>query len=259
MGRISGVTREQIVRETEAALDKHGGNRAAAAAELGIDDAALRGRINRNDQLRLRWAGVGSSVRESMPRHAPKEAVTIYRDVLPSALGKHTSPTFQKINDDNENIAAAVEKEDLLVRTGVQNLGLSKDQMELAMSFQSFQRRFFTTSFEMLGGGITRQFVTLVSEIESISERLKNSTELTPSMEAILREDRSRLLAIQVQMYDRAAKAALIQIEVNNRLKGGGSGKQAGKPGFTPLAMQVKGDVHIHQPKEPATPPAETE
>lgn len=249
MGRIAGLTREALERETDAAMEKAGGDRKKAAEILGIAIGSLDQRIARHEPLKVKWGGWSAP-------SSPPESVTLSRPIIP-AIPERQLPV---IKDNNEAIAAAMDAEDDRIRQGVQKLGLNDVELNMAMAFQSFQRRHFTTSFDLLGGGITKQFISLCTEIEAINKRLAGGFEevdsdgkpvkLTPTMEAILREDRAKLLVIQVQMYDRATKAAMTQIEVK-RLRDGKdpSGKGNDKPGFAPLAVSVTGDVHIHEKK----------
>jgi transposase-like protein len=222
-----------------AALEKTGGDYGAAAEIIGIERGQLSAIIHNNKDLKLRW---------TTPREfttPPSDAVTISRPVIPTAAPAPALPS-------DEEIARAIEREDALVRKGMEAIGVTGPKLDTALALQKFHQKHFQRAIELLGGGITKQFIDLMSEVESINKELAGV--LTPQRELLLREDRSRLLDLMNKFYDRANQAVLTQAKVEVLKKqakeGAGGGKKTGKPGFAPLvAVKAEGNVTITETK----------
>lgn len=217
--------RAELEAKIHEAMEAAHGNSTVAAAMLGVDKEDLWNAIKNFPSLRERW--FTNEKRGGLPG-SPE---IIHRPL-----------------ESDKALARAIAKEDRMVAAGLKDMGLSDEASKLAMALQKFQGQHYKRALEMLGGGITKQFLDVMVEIQAITHRLSNEIGLSPQQEAMLREDRSRLLAVMNAFYDRANKAALTQAVIKNKL-GAGKGGSKAKPGFTPLVMKVEGDVHVTEPK----------
>jgi hypothetical protein len=221
-------------KELDAAIDvamtESGGDTEQAAKLIGIERSALQNRLKASRILRERWVDKLTEM--------PKTSVAIHRPPLDPPASE-------------EELDAAMSKQDALVRRGIERMGFSGPTLDLAISLQSFQRRHFMSSLDLMGGGLVKQYLDIMVEIDRLNKLINQdipdiSPDKDPSeleevlngltdLERIRREDRSRLLAIQVQMYDRVNKAALTQALIK--------AKQGAKNGSKPrgfLAIQAQ-------------------
>lgn len=138
-------------------------------------------------------------------------------------------------------VAEALIAEDANLKDGLSSIGLSPQAMKSAEALQKFHNTHFTKSVEIIGGGMTKTFVEIMSEVENINSRLEEGG-LTLEEEQMLRQDRSRLLEIQGRTYDRSLKASMTQAIIQQKLSESGDGSQVkrGKPGFTPIINAIK-------------------
>lgn len=211
------------IKVLHAALEATKGHIPSAAALIGISAVDVHNRINSNKFLRDFWK---NGAKKDGIINIPSEADQVSRPLPPPYVAP-PPPTEQEI-------AAAFAKEDALVKNGLENAGLSEKLTTLAIALQNFQGRHFRRTIEMIGGGITVQYLRVMAEIEKIDGELDG--ELTPAREMLLREDRSRLLAVMSQFYDRAQKAVLVSAKVKQMENGSDAGvKRSAKPGFAAL------------------------
>lgn len=221
----------------DAALQEAGGHRATAAARLNITELRLKGMIFVSDALKAKWNGW-------RPTGPPSEAVTLSR---PAIMGSLVG-ILKKIDATPEEIEAAMLEEDAMVRKGLEFLPLSKAEIEVAVSFQAYQKRAFANAFELLSGGIVSQYVKTVPIIGEITDQIRNldpESKTYVAMQSILREDRAKLMAMQIQTWDRARSAMLANVKKDDSKTVAGPGK----PGFGALVVKTDGDVHIHEQK----------
>lgn len=231
----------ELEAKINAAMETSEGDRRIAAELLGITRIELHNFTHRNPVLRARW--VASRAKHSA---MPAEASQIHRP-MPVITKPQSESAIAILSD--ADIAKAIEKEDSLVRNGLDNTGMKPKVRDLAMALQKLQNKHFTRCVEMLGGGITKQFLEIMVEVEELTRRLNDTVAPpTPEQELLWREDRSRLLDMMQKFYDRASSAALTQAKVH-ALKNQGNGRKSGKPGFSPLVAVQGQHVTINEAK----------
>jgi hypothetical protein len=229
--------KQALVARIDAALELHGGDRAAAATQLGISQSDLKNEIHNTRALRVRWAQ--SKRNEALP---PDQADAMHREVMelePVVGGELVT----------EKDAQALAKEDRSLTKGLKSLGLNPMLVDLASSFQQFQSKHFSRSMEIMGGGLVRRYLMIEQAIDKVEAELQALMEGPPDdcdveqkiawmssmaeREKTLRQDRQVLIELQQKAYDRVNKAALTQaIIAQKQADASNPGKRAGKPGF---------------------------
>ena len=230
------------------AMEAAGGSLRRAARALGVDSLVLKDAINSDPALRARWRTAGEA-----EKGVPGDAETLHRpatDVVTVGKDKLTLEEGRKIAD-------AVAAEDAAIRNGLLNMGVKASGLNMVMAMQTVQRKHFARCIEILGGGITKQAIDVMLEIDRISERLSQA-DVPMDEQFMLRMDRRGLLDILGRFKDKVDKSALIQaqvkkLEADAKAGNGGGRNKPGKPGFGTLL--VKGEtVEIHEHHEHAPP-----
>lgn len=225
------------VAAIHAALEASGGRQREAARALGISTLSLAARLRSEESLRKRWV-----LKET---GTPGEASDVHR---PAAMVVVNGEKM--LAADAEALAKAAEEEDVAVRKGLLAIGVSGKGLEVALSLQKLQRRHFQSCLDMLGGGITKQFLTVMAEVEKIDTALEDAA-LPMEEKIMLREDRARLLDIMGKFYDKASRSSLIKAMIEEKKKGkNGQGKS--KPGFGVLVKGDNVEIHEHHHDTPA-------
>jgi Bacterial regulatory protein, Fis family len=212
---------EDIIPRIHAAMEECDGDIARAARILHITGPALRSKLQCNSALKLRWLST-----KVEPAPAPAE---IHRPELPAG----------EPDDILKEDARALLKEDALVRSGIESIGVTGKELELAVNLQKFHRAQFRNVLNLLGGGLAKQFIEIMQEVRHITELLSNvaespvRSETSVDYEGILRKDRATLIGLMNGMYDRALQATLVAAKIA-ALRGGKSpdGRPARSPGF---------------------------
>lgn len=221
------VVTEELKREIHAAMEAAGGKTSVAAEVLGITTEQLSSIIHRHRDLKLKWA---TSYKETPP---PSEAVTIHRPELPP------------MTLEEQEIAAAIEKEDNALRRSLKAMGVTDEQARGAAAMSVFQKQHYGSAIAMMGGGILKQFLATQAEAAAVAKRLNDPVEEAELKENLplyiaLLEHYRGLLDILNKLYDRANQAALTQAKVRALLgsKDGEGGPKRAKPGFAPLTAE---------------------
>lgn len=221
------------------AMEKTGGNASQAAILLDIPREKLYNLIHSHKRLKAVWA----KSRTEEPVDA--EAVAIHRPVID--LPKDPEPA----HDDQKAIAAALEKEDALVRSGLTSIGVDGDKLELVQALAKWNGRHFRTSLELIGGGITKEFIEIMADLQSIREELNGGDPMDIARESMLRMDRAALIELMGKIYDRANRAsltrAMIKLKEKENAKSGGPER---KPGFSPMIKGENVQVNIGGPAQ---------
>lgn len=204
-----------------------------AAKALGMEEQKLWNCINKNPELQARWSKTYGGVTP------PGDEVALSRPMMPELVEPQDMILANEID-----LAAAMEREDKLVRKGLDAMGIKGAALDLATALQKFQRRHFTQAMEIVGGGVVKQYLDLMVEIQKINASLDDpEAELEPQEELMLREDRSRLLAMQIKIYEQVQQAVVIQAKVK-AIKG--ENKKSGKPkGFLAIQAQTGSNVSV--------------
>ena len=230
-----GGISSEVERETHEALVKHKGGIRAAAAELNIPRDTLKSRIQINKNLRLRWRT------PIKPTPQPGEASAISRPPPTTA----TDVDEEGVLKSDEAIAAALVRENRKIEKGLTKMGLTKSECDLGIALQEFQGRHFGNALQLMGGGMTKQFLRVMVEIDKIDRRLEDGGEegfpLTPAQETMLREDRRGLLEIMSKFSDKLGGIALTQAKVYQMTKGKDKDKSKKPGGFLDLKNATPG------------------
>lgn len=226
-----------------SAMETAGGNPRMAADYLGITRVELNNIIQNNKNLALRWR----KARKSTP--APTEAVQIHRPE--TNLPQQTIEEIQAtVLQTEAEIAAALAKEDELVKAGLDGTGMSRRVRDFAMSVQRVAGRHFTKLNEMLAGGMAKTSLEMHMEVEDLTKKLNDpNNPPTIEQEMLWREDRRGLLDQICKMTAQNQQFALIQAKAQALRKqaAGEAGRRPGKPGFTPLVTVQGQNVTINE------------
>lgn len=210
------------------ALEMTSGDVALASEILEVDNKWLHNIIAANKNLALKWKGGKEEV------SAPTEAITISRPVI-------QEPPADVVLLGDREIAKSLSDEDAAVRKGLEAMGVKGEMLNLSTAFRDFSRKHFSSAFEVVSGGVTRQYMDVVAEIIRITNLLntpKDEDEKPDindaAREMMLREDRAKLLDFSVKLYDRTLKAVLIASKIRAMKQGKEKGDEAPK-GFLSL------------------------
>ncbi len=218
-------------------MESAGGKLPEAAKLLGVTSPALKKIVMADDGLKQRWALAGVK-----GTGAPGEPSTIHRPPAPAitVAGKEIEYS------DAKAIAKAMEDEDAAVRSGLINMGVRGSGLEMVLAMQQVQRKHFARCIEIVGGGITKQAIDIMGEVDLISQRLAEpGVPLEEQM--MLREDRRGLLDILGRYKDKVDKSALIQAMVKKvEAEAKGASKSQAKPkSFLAIQAQSGSNVEV--------------
>jgi hypothetical protein len=228
------LTPEQLKR-VHIALEQTDGNVPAAAALIGLSREALR-------KIMAEYPELQSYKGDATP---PSEAETIARPALP-VVGK-----------DEADLALAMKKADEQVREGFDAIGVSGGALDQAMAFRQFGKFHFQDMRHFIGGGVAKLFADLMSDIKTVREEIADpAAKPDIELQKALREDRSRLVKMALDTYDRVRQAALDAAVIEaKKAEAKNGGKRKNAPAFAPLAMKVEGNVTVNEAKAPAPEP----
>jgi transposase-like protein len=201
---------------------------ASAARLLDMNKESLRVIIDKNPELRSYLPNATE----------PSHVELLARKPLPVA-------------EDQEKIVAAVKAADAQVRAGFEAIGVTGDAVAEAMAFKDFGKLHFNDMRHYLSGGMAKLFADLMVEVKDIRKEIEGVADV--EREKILREDRSRVVKHLIDVHDRVREAALTAAVIESKKQEAKAKKKGGNAAFAPLAMQVKGDVHVHPPKKDET------
>lgn len=227
------MTLEEKVRIDEA-LNQVNGDITQAAILMEMERKRLKDKIYNNADLRRKWTKHGR--KEETPRTDP----AIFRDVR-----QIPETTDIPIGCDQENqlaLLAEVERENAALKKGLEEIGVTPDAMAEALVLQKFQRRFYSSSIELIGGGITKTFIEMRSMLKELTEEISAGVE-DPEREKMLRDDRARIMELLGRTFDRAQKAALTQAIIRYKLN---KKREVEKPkGFLSIDAKPGSQVNI--------------
>ena len=214
-------TPEELKR-IHVALDQAGTIKGAASL-LGINHESLKTVIKAHPELNSYLSGAT----------APTESEVIGRKSL-ATMSSH-----------DKNLVRSVRDADEQVRSGFEAIGVTGEALKEALAFRDFGKLHFHDMRHYIGGGMAKLFADLMVEVKGVRKDIESEGDL--EREKMLREDRSRLVKHCIDVYDRvreaSVSAAVIEAKKNEAKEKNGKGKA----GFAPLAIQVKGDVHVHE------------
>jgi hypothetical protein len=221
------------VAQLDAALQRTNGNVTQAAELLGMGVSSLYKFIDQTPDLSVKWGIRKGAV---LP---PGGAASIYRPPVHVPAG---------MNLEEVEAAHALALEDESVKAGLESIGVHGAARDMALALQKFTRQHFTKAIQILGGGITKQFLEVMAEVDSISKELRQP--LLPEREQMLREDRCRLLDFMLRSYDRGDDAAMTQAKI--AAMSSGTGKARKPRGYLSVGIQAQpgSTLNVNVPKE---------
>lgn len=219
----------------ELALTKAGGDRGKAAAMLKMSRRRLNQKILHTATLRERWMFKKDGM--------ISPAVTIDREQIQF----RPRGTFRKVATDAE-IEAAVKREDAKFKQGLSGLKLKAEELDWAVALQSYQKRHFRESADLIGGSITRGTIKTSMLMEEMADRLQKPFSGDKALEeeqmcwqayfGLSGELRRNFHVVN----DAGLKKKILELEQEKVKQGTGRGR----PGFGPLQ---KTEVHVHTEK----------
>lgn len=221
------------LKRIHVALDQMG-TIGGAAAVMGVSETVIRNAIKTHPELQ-----------SYLPQTTlPLEVETIARKPLPIDAG-------------HADTLAAVKAADAQVRAGFESIGVEGEALTQAMAFKEFGRLHFQSMRHYISGGVAKLFADLMAEIKEVNEDIARGTDL--EHEIALREDRSRLVKLTIDVYDRVREASLTAATIEAKKKEAQDARKKSRPAFTPLAMNVHGNVTVNEAKaggQVAQPPS---
>lgn len=207
------MTAEQLKR-VHIALEQAGTIQGAASL-VGMSAASLSHLCKTTPELR-------SYLKNAPP---PTDEETIARPAL--------------LTEGERDLSAAVEKADKQVRRGFDAIGVKGKALDQAMAFRDFGKFHFHDLRHYISGGVAKLFADLMADIEDVRKDLEEKMS-DVEYQKMLREDRSRLVKLALDTYDRTRQAALdaATIEAKKLEAKNGANNRKGKPAFAPLAIK---------------------
>jgi len=224
------------------ALEQTGGSTYDAAKLLGISEGTLRREIEENPELQ--------SYGECSQ---PSQEETVKGPPLPAPLFGEAMNRAQMMREDERSVALAVV-----------GAGVTSRQLGEVMGFYRLGIDHFNSIRHCAYGGLAASYFRLMEYQKVLIGEIKEAKDAgNAELEAVRREDFSRIANCINQTFDRMLQAWKIQVSVEAaKAASSKQGEARRKPGFAPLSMNVAGNVTVHQPAAgvsslPQPPPAE--
>lgn len=204
------------------ALEESKGSVKLAAKLLDYPEGRLKGLISTNSEFHARWG--------KHPKGAVKESETTNRKPVVKV-------------EPEERFALELKKQDKLLKTGLNAVGITGRAADEAVAYSVFARQSFDSVRNMVDGGAAKLFADLMMDVRDVRGEIADGID-DLEREKTLREDRSRLVKHLLELNDRVQKAAFTQAQILAKKEEIKTGRRAGKPGFTPVqAIQIKTDA----------------
>ncbi len=228
-------------RECGIALENAGGDRKLAAIALGKTIHAVECLISKSKVLRWKWIDAPN---QNPP---PTQAQTLHR---PPA-------TMPSMSETETSLVVNMAKEDALLAEGLEKLGLTPAEAQLAAQLSAFNANHFVNSVHIAGAGMTRVGLKIGTQVDELAKRLEDvRAKMKDTSSAIKRsellEEEKYLLRSYVEMTqqivrisDTAHRSMLLTAMVRYRLgKGSRVRDQMPKPGYSatlPIDLPTNG------------------
>ncbi len=227
MAELTATIRQDI----HAAMEKTGGHSRQAALLLGIKKQQFDWWLYNDPELRLKWVGRSKTGRRKSKVLPPPKAVVIHRP--------------PPVDEMAEN-ASAIAKEDALVKQGVEALGIDQARIAMVESWRQLHGRHYKSCLDLVSGGITHQFIDTSFDIKKLTEDIdriaSTGDPLQQNREAMLRQDRQKLLEIQGRMHDQVRKGVIDKATIEYKLN---AGKKKKQPGYLAIQAQAGSTVQV--------------
>lgn len=204
------------------ALEESKGDTNLAAKILDTPQRRIKDLIRKNPEFHARWG-----------KHA-KGALTEEETV-------NRKPVVKE--DPDEKFAIELKKQDKLLKSGLQAVGITGRAADEAVAYSVFARQSFDSVRNMVDGGAAKLFADLMNDVREVRGEISGGID-DLEREKTLREDRSRLVKHLLELNDRVQKSSFTQAQILAKKEEIKLGRRAGKPGFTPVqAIQIKTDA----------------
>lgn len=175
------------LKKIHQALVEANGSRSAAAKLLGMEKMKLRDLIRLNQSLRARWG--------HQKQEAPTQVELMSGEKPPERVPPPPMPDGLPAVPPEEAVERALDRDNRMLRRGLESLRLKPDELELSLGLQAFNNRHFTESFQLIGAGVTRQAIKLISQAQIIEDRLDGVRAQIAKINGTLSAEREAWLA----------------------------------------------------------------
>ncbi len=210
---------DQVIAETNRALDATAGHVSAAARLLNVKPERVYNIINSDPSMRAKW-----SKSKSVGPVAGTEVLD--RPEAPPAL----APAV-------EAAVAMIGQETKLTKS-LSRLGFSKKEVNAISEFESFAGQHFQESLKILHGGMLKNAMSLMILAEQIRSEYLFNEDIDPITRDRWWDLYFKTLEEIRLMNDQANKAALTQAMIVLKERESKEGR-LGKPGLGPVMVQI--------------------
>lgn len=197
-----------------------------AAQVLDVDRSTLSNWIKDCPELRLRWRRGASENGEEVNTEEPKDSITTHR-------GGPGCP-------DADRVQALQKENDLLAAGKLQKLGFDAERVAFLMNLQDMHRENFKTVLDIVAGGLGKQAIDILKQVEDISKALERNEDpqepyhiLPEWREEMLRNDRVNLVKLYNDLYKSHIGSVMAQAQLlkmkHDRDSSGGRGRNKRK------------------------------
>lgn len=237
------------LEEIDRALVRFKGDRGGASNFLNIERKVLSWKINQCKWLKQRWRKyslVGPGVKSIVAVNEPPDSIRTASRESPVPA----NPDLQVALKNEEELAAAIAREDKKIKEGLLLMGCSDDEAQLAVSLKSFHGRHISRSLEMLNSGLAMNSLKVLSKLRQLEKRLSDGApggpypfykneRGDPVEERMAWEMYGSLLKEYRQMNELAIKGSITLAKIDAMKREAEGGKRKRGPGFP-----AKGDTN---------------
>lgn len=152
----AAATPEEIAR-IDAALEQTHGNRAHAAAALGMEPKRVYNLVQGNPHLRAKW---------------------VTRPADPPAPGPdtdlHRPPPLEPFSATEQKIVVAITREDAALQKGWTRLGFNRDERKFLAGLQASYAGNLKSTMDLAYGGAAHANTRLLLALEQVTEKLQD-------------------------------------------------------------------------------------
>lgn len=237
------------LEEIDRALVKFKGDRGKSAQFLNMERKVLNWKVNQCKWLKQRWRKyslVGPGVKSVITGDAPPDTISTVSRESPVPA----NPDLQLALKKEEELAAAIAREDKKVKEGLLLMGCSDDEAQLAISLRSFHGRHISKTVDMMTAGVSMNSLKVLSKLRMLEKRLEagapggefpfaKNERGDPVEERMTWEMYQNLLKEYRQMTELALKGSITLAKIDAMKREAEGGKRRGRPGFP-----AKGDTN---------------
>lgn len=241
--------------ECHKALAKYKGSRRKSAMDLGITEGTLHAYIMENPSLNARWSNIDE---RTQYQTALREVDALSSDEVTGAMfpAPPDIDAIIKASHTDKQLAESMEREEAKFKKGLDSLGLSDKEKDLAMAMQAFHSKQFKQSIEIQGAGVTRlsiKFQTVIdhligNRLARIWEWLDACEKNDPARVNLVKEERMIMTSLielsgqALRNSEVANRGAMTMALIRWRMTNGDNSRPS-KPGFTnTIQLQEQND-----------------